>query len=166
MGISFSCESCKKKVKAPDGVGGKWGNCPHCKHRCYIPLPASAFENEDELKLAPMEESDETQYDAMMRETHDLTQNILHETAAEDDAADAGRGGSERELVKHIIIYLHLMAAGKLEQAAKVENKIAPAETAKDILKRMAKTERPEPELQDVEPKVLQSLIKRLYAKL
>ena len=166
MGISFDCESCKKKVKAPDGAGGKWGNCPHCNHRCYIPLPASAFENEEELKLAPMEEDDETQYDAMMRETHDLTKNILHETAVEDEEADAGKQGSERELVKNIVIYLRLMADGELEQAAEVENKIVPAKTAKEILQRMAKAERPEPELQDVEPKVLQGLIKRLYAKL
>ncbi|MEN8128552.1 MAG: hypothetical protein ABFR90_12235, partial [Planctomycetota bacterium] len=75
MSINFHCESCKKKIKAPDETGGKWGHCPYCKHRCYIPLPKD--ENEPELTLAPLDESEETQMADLMRETKDLTQEIL-----------------------------------------------------------------------------------------
>ena len=31
MSINFHCESCKKKIKAPDPTGGKWGKCPYCQ---------------------------------------------------------------------------------------------------------------------------------------
>jgi DNA-directed RNA polymerase subunit RPC12/RpoP len=76
MTISFHCESCKKKIKAPDETGGKWGKCPYCKHRCYIPLPKS--EDEPELRLMPIDAADETQVDNLMRQTYELTQEILH----------------------------------------------------------------------------------------
>ena len=77
MGISFHWQRCKKKIKAPDGAGGKWGACPHCKNKCYIPLPAA--EGDEEIKLAPVDPNDESMYEEMMRETHGLTQRILHE---------------------------------------------------------------------------------------
>jgi len=77
MGISFHCQNCKKKIKAPDNSGGKWGACPHCNNKCYIPLPAA--KDEEEIKLAPIDPNDETMYKEMMRETHGLTQRILHE---------------------------------------------------------------------------------------
>jgi hypothetical protein len=80
MGISFHCQRCKKKIKAPDGAGGKWGSCPHCKHKCYIPLPAA--EGDDEIMLAPIDPNEESKYEDMMRETHSLTQRILHEKKA------------------------------------------------------------------------------------
>ena len=85
MSIGFNCERCKKKIKAPEGAGGKWGNCPHCGHSCYIPLPRS--EDEEELKLAPIDESQETRYGEMMRQTHNLTKKILHE---KESRADGG----------------------------------------------------------------------------
>ncbi len=77
MPISFKCESCDKKIKAPDKAGGKWGNCPYCQHRCYIPLPKS--DDEPELVLAPIDENELTQMNQLMEETHSLTQRILHE---------------------------------------------------------------------------------------
>ena len=166
MSISFHCEQCKKKIKAPDDTGGKWGNCPHCNHRCYIPRPPSP--DDEELKLAPIGESEEDQYSQMMRETRDLTQNILHEKELPDEASVAeAEKISEAELLKHIIVYLLYVADGDLGMASKPMTKIKPhSETAREILKRMAKAERPEPELLDISPKVLQGLIKGLYSKL
>ena len=80
MAISFQCESCKKKVNAPDDTGGKWGKCPHCNHRCYIPLLKS--EAEEELKLAPIDSNEEAEYEKMMKEAQDLRKNALHEKDA------------------------------------------------------------------------------------
>jgi len=166
MSISFHCEQCKKKIKAPDDTGGKWGNCPHCNHRCYIPRPPSP--DDEELKLAPIGESEEERYNRLMRETRDLTQNILHEKELPDEASLAeAEKISEKELLKHIIVYLRYVADGDLGMASKHITKIKPhPETAREILKRMAKTEKPEPELLDIPSKVLQSLIKKLYTKL
>ncbi|MBU2596636.1 MAG: hypothetical protein KJ757_03615, partial [Planctomycetes bacterium] len=78
MSISFHCECCKKKIVAPDDAGGKWGKCPYCNHRCYVPLPEN--EGDEELKLTPVDETQEKQYEQMMKETHNITESLLHET--------------------------------------------------------------------------------------
>ena len=166
MSISFNCERCKKKVKAPDTAGGKYGNCPHCNHRCYVPSPPD--ENEPELKLAPIDDKEESRYGEMMRETYNMTQNILHERADAAEPDDAPQGAmDEKELIKSIIMYLRMMADGQLGQAERMAARIkryAPA--AKQILKRMTRTERPEPELADIPPRILLGLIKNLNAAL
>ncbi len=162
MSISFNCPRCKKKIKAPDKAGGKYGNCPHCSYPCYIPSPRD--ENEPELKLAPIDEKEEIRYGEMMRKTYDMTQNILHERPDDDEPDDAPQGAmDEKELIKSIIMYLRMMADGQLEQAERMAARIkhhAPA--AKEILKKMTRTERPEPELADIPPKLLMGLIKNL----
>lgn len=168
MSIELHCESCKKKIKAPDNAGGKWGNCPHCKHKCYIPLPKNEDE-EFELKLAPIDESDETQYGQLMKETHDLTQNILQERELADDPGDkhAENVVSEKELIKQIIIYLRMMADGELDHAEQIAVRLMKSKgQAVEILKKMARAERPEPELQNIPGKILLGLMKGLHKKL
>ena len=167
MSISFHCESCKKKIKAPDTAGGKWGNCPHCQHKCYIPLPASD-DGGDELTLAPIDEGAETKYGAMMRETHHLTHDILHEMEDEEDPASPfPKETSEKELLGHIILYLRQMADGMLTQAEANVDKIRPfKDQAKKVIVKMTRAERPEPELADIPPRVLQGYIKDLHTKL
>ena len=166
MAISFNCECCKKKVKAPDNAGGKWGACPHCRHRCYIPLPPS--DDEPELKLVPLDENEESRYGEMMRETHTLTKNILRQTKMpEDDGRPVHDPIAEKELLTSIILYLRQMADAQLAQAEGTEKKLKHASAqVKTILKKMAKAERPEPELADIAPKVIQGFMKSLYAKL
>jgi len=168
MSISFHCESCKKKVKAPDTAGGKWGNCPHCNHRCYIPLPRSA--DEEELKLAPLDESADEQYSRLMRETRNLTQNLLHQTKQIDDnnaKASVPEEPGERELIKAVILYLRQMADGQLDEAQVIANQLAQFnEAVKKILVKMARAERPEPELADIPERVVNKLIKNLNANL
>ena len=169
MSISFHCESCKKKIKAPDQAGGKWGNCPYCKHRCYIPLPKTG--EEEELRLAPVDELEESRIDAMMRETHTLTQNILHESQIPEESPSASvlaaRVADERDLIKHVILYLRQMADGELAQAEKTFKILkANKKTSLRILASMARAERPEPELHDVPGTVLQGLIRDASSKL
>ncbi len=168
MPISFSCESCKKKIKAPDSTGGKWGKCPHCQHRCYIPLPKS--DDEPELALAPVDEGHESQVEQMMKETHSLTQFILHENepvAAGPNEKAGARTADEKEVVKQCIIYLRRMADGDLMPAEKTlgtlkKNKKA----ALRILAAMARSEQPEPELSDLPPRIIQGLVRDASAKL
>jgi hypothetical protein len=164
MSISFHCESCKKRIRAPDESGGKWGNCPFCKHRCYIPRPPSA--DDEELKLSPVDTGEEDQYSRMMRETRTLAQNILQEKELPvESSANADLG--EGEVLKQIIVHLRYVADGDLGMASEPMAKItANKKSALALLKKMSRAERPEPELMDVPPKVLEGLIKNLYSKL
>ena len=168
MPIIFHCESCKKRIKAPDSTGGKWGSCPHCKHRCYVPLPPD--DSEEKLTLAPIDENEENKYHEMMRETFNLTKNILSETDVPKEDKDVRPGANEyneRELIKNIIFYLRQMADGELGQAQRTAEYIKPfKEQTQDLLKRMTRTERPEPELADIAPTVLKGLIKNLSSQL
>ena len=166
MSISFSCECCKKRVKAPDNAGGKWGACPQCGHRCYIPLPHS--DDEPELKLIPLDDEGESQYGQMMQETQTLAKKILHETQMPDDAGEHIPGAiGERELLRGVIIYLRQMADGELSDAEVSEEKLLQSRgQVKMILKKMAKAQRPEPELSEIAPKLLKGLMKSFYAKL
>lgn len=161
MPISFSCESCKQKIKAPDGAGGKWGSCPHCKHRCYIPLPKS--DDEPELRLAPIDEAEESKIGVMMSQTHALTRQILHEMEAPDDTKPAAAGGAvdEKGVIKMCILYLRQMADGELAAADKTFGKLKiTKKTSLKVLASMARSERPEPELADVPEKILEGLIR------
>ena len=54
MAITFHCDYCGKKIEAADSAGGKWGKCPACHNKLYVP----ALEPDDALKLAPVDETD------------------------------------------------------------------------------------------------------------
>jgi len=168
MSINFNCESCKKKIKAPDEAGGKWGNCPFCKHRCYIPSPKT--EGEEELTLAPLDTSEETQMEELKQEVKNLTHDILSQnTLPEDHPATATntRTANEKEVIKQCILYLRQVADGELAAAEKTflllkKNKKPSIRT----LSSMARAERPEPELADLSDGILQGLIRDVCTKL
>ena len=168
MSISFHCESCKKKVKAPDEAGGKWGKCPYCNHRCYIPLPKS--DDEPELTLAPIDETEETQVEKLMQETYNLTLKILKERETLDDGHDedpAVQEIIEKEVIKNSILYLRQMADGELSQAEDTFDSLRRhKKTAQRILGAMGRADHPEPELADLTDGVLQGLIRDALAKL
>jgi DNA-directed RNA polymerase subunit RPC12/RpoP len=167
MPIVFHCESCKKKIQAPDGSGGKYAPCPHCKHRVYIPMPKSALEG-DELKLAPIDETEERQREQLMRETYNLQLNLLKEKEA-PEGADLAMAAQmdDREMLKYLVIYLRLTADSQIQDAQKAAEKIMQnKKKAAAILDRLAVTDMPEPELADIPPAVLAKLIKTFRAKL
>ncbi|MBL7216001.1 MAG: hypothetical protein ISS71_10015 [Phycisphaerae bacterium] len=168
MSISFNCECCKKKVKAPDTAGGKWGSCPYCQHRCYIPRPKS--DDEPELKLAPVEESELSHIDDLMKETHSLTQRILKENSVVDESIEekgAAKAVQEKEVTKRCIIYLREMADGDLMTAeTKLHDLRKHKKTALRIFSAMGRAERSEPELSDVPDSILQGLIRDASTKL
>jgi hypothetical protein len=167
MPIVFHCESCKKKIQAPDGSGGKYAPCPHCKHRVYIPMPSSALAGE-ELKLAPLDESEEEKRQRLMKETYSLQINLLKQKEIPEGADLAAAAQmDERELLKYIIIYLRQMADGQLSDAQKTAEKIMQnRKKAGMILDRIAMSDMPEPELADIPPNILAKLIKTFRAKM
>jgi hypothetical protein len=170
MPITFHCTHCRKKIEAPDNAGGKWGKCPACHNKVYVPSPPS---DEDELKLAPIDENEEEKKRQLMAETYSLSRRILEER----ETLQSGEGPkpavrpassmSEKQLTKNIILYLRLMADGDLEEAQSTENLITPyGSRAIAILDAIAISQMPEPELADIPPQVLSGLVRTLRAKI
>jgi hypothetical protein len=172
MAVIFHCEYCGKKIEAPDGTGGKWGRCPACHNRLYVP----DFSSDEELKLAPVDESDEAKQKKLMDETHKLQEDILLEKeipAESDESAESAEvmvlplGISDEQLKKNIINYLLQMSQGQEEQAETTISLIVPCgQRAEEILDRIALAEIPEPQLADVAPQVLSALIRELRGKI
>jgi DNA-directed RNA polymerase subunit RPC12/RpoP len=171
MSITFHCEHCGKKIEAPDDAGGKWGKCPGCHSKVYVP----GKEVDDELRLAPLDDEDERKRRALIAETVRLREDILSETEVPEEGAaaksqpDTARPGvlSEAELTSGIIGYLRQMADGELEEAERTARTIIPCGSrAVRILERIALSEVPEPELADIPQQVLSGLIKNLRSRL
>lgn len=167
MTIPFHCEHCGKKIEAPDGAGGKWGKCPACRNKVYVPDSNAG----EELKLAPMDTNDEAEQRRLLDETRRIEQEILKEKSEVlDDSPERAvpvYDVSDNELTKNIIIYLRLMADGDLEQAERVSSIfIRSGKRGFKILDAIAASEIPEPELADIPKQVLSALIKTLRTKI
>jgi DNA-directed RNA polymerase subunit RPC12/RpoP len=165
MAITFHCSRCGKKVEAQDSAAGKWAKCPACRNKIYVP----DLSGDEELKLAPIDESDEERKRRLLEETHQLTQDILQEREI-PDAPGLGAYAPEindKELTKRIITYLRLMADGELDEAQKTADLVAPyRRQATKILDQIAVSQIPEPELADVPPHVLSGLIRNLRTRI
>jgi DNA-directed RNA polymerase subunit RPC12/RpoP len=167
MAIIFHCNHCGKKMEASDSAGGKWGRCPACHNKVYVPRA----DLDEELKLAPVDESEEERRKQLMAETNKLTQDILQEREMPvNGAAEAVEQPiimNEKELTKNIIMHLRLMADGELEEAQRLANLTAPyGQRAVEIIDRIALSEIPEPELADIPQQVLAGLIRTLRSKI
>ena len=163
MSIVLHCHHCGKKISAPDGTGGKYGKCPSCHNEVYIP----GLDEDEELTLAPMDEDELKQKDELMNQTHELTQDILRQRQEPDAPQDSSQEISDRELRKHIILYLRLMADGELELAQETAEKIISHRAlAKNIFDTIAVNEMPEPELADIPREVLTEFIKNFIHRM
>ncbi len=166
MAITFHCDRCGKEIRAADTAGGKWGKCPACHNKVYVP----DLNVDDELKLAPIDETEEEKKKRLMAETYRLTQDILQERDTPN--GPSGLGGpiceiSEKELTKNIILYLRQMADGELDEAERTTASIAPyGRQATAIIDRIAISEIPEPELADLAPQVLAGLVRTLRSRI
>ena len=168
MAIIFHCDYCGKKIEAADSAGGKWGKCPACHNKLYVP----ASEIDEELKLAPMDLTAEEKEKQLIAETFRLTQDILKEReipegAAESDepAETAGPGFemSQVELKQYVVKYLRLMADSELYEAQKTVALITPyGARVRKILDKMAVGDMLEPELAGISQLVLTGLIRSL----
>jgi hypothetical protein len=170
MAIIFHCDYCGKKIEAPDSAGGKWGKCPSCHNKLYVPAPKS--DDEEELKLAPIDMTFEEKEKQLLDETFRLTQDILKERDIPPEGADepndptgAGTGLelSQIELKQYVIKYLRLMADSELYEAQKIVKLITPyGVRVVKILDQMSGGDMMEPELAGVSHLVLSGLIKSL----
>jgi len=165
MPIKLHCDHCGKKIEAPDSAGGKWGKCPACHNKVYVPQPVA----DDELKLAPIDETEEQRRKRLMHESYELTKDILHEDAP--SPAEPSGGGtpeiSEADLTNHVIRYLRQMADGDLDEAHNTAEHITPhRRQAIALLESLARSDPPDPELEDVPKQVLAGLIRNLRTRL
>jgi len=166
MPIKLHCSACGKKIEAPDNAGGKWGKCPGCHTKIYVPLPPS---EDDEIKLAPVDETEEQKRKQLMLETYRLTQDILEEKGVPDAPASTGPApeASDETVTNHLVRYLWQMANGDLDTAQRTADLIVPhRRKAMAILEQFAKTYPPDPELGDVPRQVLSGLIRNLRTRL
>ncbi len=172
MAIRFHCDYCGKKIEAPDSAGGKWGKCPACHKKLYVP----GLDSGEELKLAPIDTTAEEREKQLMAETHKLTQDILQERIIPEGVAEMAKpdetaglifGVSNKELTKYIVMYLRQMADGELAEAKEVEALIEPHNVqAVDILDKIALGEILEPELADIPQQVISGLIRTLRSEM
>ncbi|MGA1979698.1 MAG: hypothetical protein ABSG99_03915 [Sedimentisphaerales bacterium] len=167
MAITFHCEHCGKKIEAPDGTGGKWGKCPACRNKVYVPDSDAG----EELKLAPMDAAALEEQRRLLDETRRIEQEILSEQSEVlDDSPEKAVPVyeiSDNELTKNIIVYLRLMADGDLEQAERVSSSIIHCgKRALKILDGIAVSEIPEPELADIPQQILAGLVRTLRTKI
>lgn len=166
MSITFHCEYCSKKIEAPDSAGGKWGKCPSCHNKLYVP----SLDSGEELKLAPLDETDLEREKRLMAETYRLTQDILKEREVPDGPpvpSGAMYEMSERELKNNVILYLRQMAYGELDEAETTAALIGPfSKQALIIIDKIALSEIPEPELADIPQQMLSGSIRALRARL
>lgn len=165
MPIIFHCEHCGKRIEAQESAGGKWDKCPACHNKLYV--PGSDFD--EDLKLAPVDESDEAKRKRLMAETYELTQDILREREVPNELEESVTSASrmtDEELMESIITYLRQMADGDLDQAKETADLIVPfGARAVEILDRIALSEMPEPELTHIPQQVLASLIRNLRTR-
>lgn len=165
MSIKFHCEHCGKKIDAPDATGGKRGKCPACHNIVYVPQ----IDTDDELKLAPVDETETERQKRLLAETSLLTQNILQEKNAPDTATASvdGPDGDEAEVTNAIVRYLRQMADGDLDDAQITAETIAAyRRQATNILDQMVTSNPLVPELPDVPSQVLSGLIRNLRTRI
>jgi len=166
MPIKLHCNYCGKKIEAPDNAGGKWGKCPGCHNKVYVPLPTAA---DDELKLTPVDEGELKRQRELLEETQRITRDILLEKNAAEAPAPGGSvpDVSEEALSEHIIKYLRQMANGQLDEAQRTADHIVPhRRKVMPILEHLAAGNPPEPELEDIPRQVLSGLIRNLRTRL
>jgi hypothetical protein len=166
MPIKLHCEHCGRKIEAPDSAGGRWGKCPACYHRVYVPQ----LEPADELKLAPIDETEEEKKKRLMREAFEFTKDILQEEDSSEAAPTPGRPApeiSEPKLTEYVIRYLRQMADGDLDAAQSTADRITPhRQQAVAILDSLARSDPPDPELEDIPKQVLSGLIRNLRVRI
>ena len=172
MTVTFHCEYCGKKIEAPDSAGGKWGKCPACHNKLYVPDTSEG----EELKLAPIDESEEARRKRLMEETSKLSEDILLEKEVPDESAEVEADAdvavwpaeiSDEQLKKNIVSYLRQMAEGQEEAAKRSKGLITPyGKRTIKILDKIALAEIPERELAGIPQQELSGLIRELRSKI
>ena len=167
MAITFHCKYCGKKIDAQEKAAGKWGKCPSCHNKIYV--PSISPDDEDELKLAPIPKEEEERKRRLMAETFALSQEILNEKEIPNEQAPPTNTSAvaSKDLKKNIVTYLRLMADGDLDRANAIGIAISQSgNKVVQIIDEIALSDIPEPELANIPQHVLSGFIRGLRAKI
>jgi hypothetical protein len=177
MAITFHCSHCDKKIEASDSAGGKWGKCPKCHNKVYVP-DLNITEEDDELKLAPVDENEALRKKRLLQETFQISQDILSQKVIPPEESSASSETSDsddiylpktdvNDLRTNIIACLRQMADGDLDGAEATLQLILPfGDKAIAIIDKIALSEIPEAKLADIPPQVLSGMIRNLRSQI
>ena len=126
MAIEFQCEHCEKTIRAADELGVSMGQCPHCGHSMYIPLPAGT--ESEALELEEIGPEDEAQQQELMEQTRRTVHELWQDKAAPENNKDSAQE-TRRTISRNVKAidpedaamtveeYVLAMARGSLEEA-------------------------------------------------
>jgi hypothetical protein len=148
-------------MEAQDSAAGKWAACPACHKKIYVPSPKT--EEDDELTLAPIDETEEEKRKRLLQESYQIAQAILKEKDVPEGDGPPPPDISDENLTERIVAYLRRMADGELDQAQRIAKGIKPyGLQALAIVDQIALSEMPHKQLADIPPQVLSGMIRAL----
>ncbi len=176
MSIELHCPHCAKPIRAPDSAGGKHGKCPYCQQAVYIPLPPS---EEDEIKVAPLDEAD------LRREQELIAESINYASAIDKDpsmradgepkgerggpAGAKGRGetgGGFVDVPEEVKKFVLAMHSSKLDEAESVVSRLKRAGSrARDHVDSLFLDQMP-PQIGNVPPALTKAFLKTLLERI
>ena len=126
MAIEFQCEHCEKIIRAPDERGGSMGQCPHCGHSMYIPLPSG--EESEALELEEISPEDEARRQELMEHTRRTLHGLWQDKAVPENNKDSAqetrrtigrkvKAIDPEDAAMTVEEYVVAMARGSLEEA-------------------------------------------------
>lgn len=175
MSIEFNCPSCEKSIRAPDTAGGRYGKCPFCEVKVYIP---SAPTDEGEIGLAPVDEDEERRERELIRESvryaaaFDKESDKLPPEGAGGRASAGPRREAEPapgeviEVGDEVEAFVVAMRDSKLQDAERVLNRLKKAGArAKDYVEGLMLDPTPPP-IGNVPKPLLHGFLKSLLSRL
>lgn len=127
MSIEFNCPSCEKSIRAPDTAGGKYGKCPFCEVKVYIPSPPSP--DDGEIKIAPINEEEEQIERELIRESVRFAAAFDKDPDKLPPEGAEGRGGARKtepppgeviDVADEVEAFVAAMRDSKLQDAERV----------------------------------------------
>jgi len=174
MSIDLHCPQCAKLIRAPDDAGGRFGKCPYCERKVYIPTPPEQIED---IPLAPVDEEEERRAEELRREAMELAATVAHDktTIAEGDGPSKASGGAVRrpevpgevvDIGDEVERFVLAMRDSKLDQAERAVATLKRAgQRAKDHVEGLFLDEMP-PQYEKVPPPLAKGFLKTLLGRL
>jgi hypothetical protein len=164
--IRVTCTACNKSIKAPRDAGGRWGSCPGCRARVYIPTPADEIED---IPLAPLED------DGGVREAQEINAALLRAKAAPEGSSGQSKATSKprpasvdaRRIPDLIVTYLLALKESDLDAAQSVTLQLKTAAVpALDRVQQMMVDAMPPAKLGDMPPALYMGFLRKLQQEL
>ncbi len=165
MPIELHCSKCSKLIRAPDNAGGRYGKCPYCQNKVYVPAPPDQIE---EIPLAPVDEEEERREAQARRESARVAAMIHQATDNPKGGISGGEAGTgaATDFSSEVQTYIVAMRDSKLEDAQNVVDRMRKAgKPALLYVEKLAQRDAPL-KIENVPPPLVKGFIKTLLADL